>query len=114
MSGCAESQPVEENSGRGTSVMISGEVKVLGVGAMEESKVLGVGAMEESNGGETGELMSGCAESQAMEDNPYEKDGTAQSIWVDSQEDEYDDLDELKLDMLHHMMPGFTQCFKRK
>ena len=103
MSGCAESQPVEENSGRGTSVMISGEVKVLGVGAMEES-----------NGGETGELMSGCAESQAMEDNPYEKDGTAQSIWVDSQEDEYDDLDELKLDMLHRMMPGFTQCFKRK
>ena len=90
-------------------------MKVLGVGGMEESKVPSVGAMEESIGGETGELMSGCAESQAMEDNPYEeKDGTAQSIWVDSQEDEYDDLDELKLDMLHHMMPGFTQCFKRK
>lgn len=35
---------------------------------------------------------------QSMEDNPYEERGVnAQSICVDSQEDEYDDLDELKL-----------------
>lgn len=49
---------MEEDSDRGTSVPISGNVKELGVRDMGEVKVLGVVAMEESDGGETGELIS--------------------------------------------------------
>ena len=108
---------MEGDNSLGTSLFISGGVEAQYVEGMEES-----GA-----GRETGDLMSGWVESQssdvlcikaasaiAMEDNlGEEKNISSQTMWADSQEDESGELDEMKLDMLRRMMPGFTQCFKR-
>jgi hypothetical protein len=91
---------------------------------VQEVEVLeDVGVKGESVGEETGELMTGWIETQsgyildddaiATVDKSSDKKESAQIMWQDSQEDEYEDLDDLKLDMLRLMMPGFTQCFKR-
>jgi hypothetical protein len=82
-----------------------------------------VGAKGESVGEETDELMTGCVDTQSgyvvvddaidTVDKSSDKMKSPQIVWQDSQEDEYADLDDLKLDMLHLMLPGFTQCFKR-
>ncbi|CAO2039289.1 unnamed protein product [Urochloa humidicola] len=99
----------EEDEGRGTSVLVSNKVEALVVGdaSMEGTSAIGivdnpgdkevlpvlmsgevetlvVGAMDESADGDTDEVMTG---------------------WVDSQEDEYEDLDNFKLEMLRLMMP---------
>jgi hypothetical protein len=90
---------------------------------VQEVEVLeDVGVKGESVGEETGELMTGWIETQsgyildddaiATVDKSSDKKESAQIMWQDSQEDEYEDLDDLKLDMLRLMMPGFTQCFK--
>jgi hypothetical protein len=82
-----------------------------------------VGAKGESVGEETYELMTGCVDTQSgyvvvddaidTVDKSSDKTESPQIMWQDSQEDEYADLDDLKLDMLHLMLPGFTKCCKR-
>lgn len=35
-------------------------------------------------------------------------------LWVDSQEEEYELIDDTKLEMLRLLIPGYTECFQVK